>query len=124
MKRLILPGVILSVLFFVGSCYYDREEALYPSYNASCDTTNITFSTTITTVLSNSCWSCHSASNAATFGNNIKLVSYTDVSSQITTVITSINHTSSKPMPKNAPKLPACQLNQFDIWVKKGMPNN
>jgi hypothetical protein len=123
MKRLILPAIILSFIFF-SSCYYDSEEALYPSYSNTCDTSNVTFSGTITTILNNSCWSCHSNSTAGTWGNNIRLESYSDVSSQINTIIPAINHIGNKPMPKNSSKLPVCSLNQFDIWVRIGMPNN
>jgi hypothetical protein len=123
MKQLILPAVILFLISF-GSCYYDSEEALYPSYDATCDTSNVTFSVSITDILNNSCWGCHSASTANTWGNKIVLVTHGEVTSQISKIIPSINHTGPYPMPKNSSRLLKCDLDKFDIWVRKGMPNN
>ena len=124
MKRLIFPAIILFVIFF-ASCYYDSEEALYPSYNSSCDTTNVTFSGSITPILSSNCWGCHSNSNAASFGNNIKLENYSDVTAQINSILPAIKQTGTiSPMPKNGTKLSACSISKFDIWVRIGMPNN
>jgi hypothetical protein len=124
MKRLILPSIVVILIFF-GACYYDSEEALYPSYNNSCDTSNVTFSATIIPILSNNCLGCHSNSSAASLGANIKLQDYADVQSQISTVIQAINHTGGlSPMPKGGNKISTCSLTQFDIWVRKGTPNN
>ena len=123
MKRLILPVIILSVIFF-ASCYYDTEEALYPPFSNTCDTSYVSFSGQITSILSNTCWSCHSDATAANWGNNIIIVTYGDVTSQINTILPSINHTGTKPMPKDSPKLLACQLKQFEIWVRNKMPDN
>jgi len=123
MKRLIIYPVTIALfpLFFV-SCYYDNEEALYPTLNASCDTTNVTFSGTIVTILSNNCYSCHSNSNSA-IGGNIRLESYANVSSNSAKIVPAINQTGAKPMPPTG-KLRACSIAQFDIWRRNGMPNN
>jgi hypothetical protein len=126
MKRLVLSFITIAVflLFFV-SCYYDSEEALYPTLSTSCDTTNVTFSGTIVSILDNNCYSCHSNSTAARNGNSIALQNYSDVTARITSVIGSIKHTGSySPMPKNGGLIKACSISQFDIWIKKGMPNN
>lgn len=126
MKRLVLSFTTIAIflLFFV-SCYYDSEEALYPTLSTSCDTTDVTFSGTIVTILDNNCFSCHSNSTAARNGNNIALQNYSDVVSKITSVIGSIKHTGSfSPMPKNGGLIKSCSISQFDIWINKGMPNN
>lgn len=124
MKRLILPSIILFVIFFM-SCYYDSQEALYPSYSSSCDTANVTYSGIVVPILRNNCYSCHSNANAASFGANIKLENYNDLTSQMSTVVTAIKHNGSiSPMPKNGGKLSICLLTQIDIWVRKGMLNN
>jgi hypothetical protein len=110
---------------FISSCYYDNEEALYPFYNTSCDTANVTFSGTIKSVLLNNCLSCHSNAAAPSSGNNIRLEVYSDVRAQINAVQGSINHTGNySPMPKNGGKLKACSLKQFDIWIRQGILNN
>jgi hypothetical protein len=126
MKRLIISfGVIAIFSFFIVSCYYDNEEALYPSYNNTCDTTNVTYSGTIVPILNNSCYSCHSNSTAAGLGNNIRLENYADVQVRAVSIAGSIKHTGSfSPMPKNGGQIKACSITQFDIWVRMGMQNN
>lgn len=124
MKRYLLP-LTLMLVFFVTACYYDNEEALYPSLSSACDTTGVTFSMTIVPVLSSNCYSCHSNTTAQTFGNNIKLENYADVKSNATAVAGSIKQTGTySPMPKNGGKLKQCSIRQFDIWVTNGMLNN
>jgi hypothetical protein len=126
MKRLLTPFVtIVTILIFSISCYYDNEEALYPSLNSSCDTSSVTFSGKIATILANSCLACHSNATAASAGNNIRLQDYADVQSRTTAIKGSINHTGTySPMPKNGGKLNACSLKMFDIWIRNGAPNN
>jgi hypothetical protein len=123
MKRLIifLPFIAIFLLFFV-SCYYDNEEALYPTLNTSCDTTIVTFSGTIVPILSNSCYSCHSNATAA-FGGNIHLEAIADVRTNSAKIVVSIKQTGTKPMPPGG-KLKVCSITQFDIWVRNGMLNN
>ncbi len=124
MMRLLLL-LMVTALTLLGSCYYDSEEALYPSYNTSCDTVNVTFSGTITSILAGNCLSCHSNATAAGFGNNIRLEDYADVQSKAAAIAGSIKHTGSySPMPKNGGKIKDCSIRQFDIWVRAGMPNN
>ncbi|HVN58486.1 MAG TPA: hypothetical protein VMT63_09335 [Bacteroidales bacterium] len=124
MKRYILPAIFVLFAFF-AACYYDSEEALYPSYSNNCDTSSVKFSTSITTILSNNCWSCHSNSTAASFGSNIKLQDYADVKAQIGSIIPAINQTGAiSPMPKGGSKLSSCSLTLFNIWVRNGTPNN
>jgi len=126
MKRLFSSLTFVAIiLMFLGSCYYDSEEALYPSLNSACDTTNVTFSGKIAPMLANSCLSCHSNATAAGSGNGIRLENYADVKTRATALAGSIKQTGTySPMPKNGGKLKACLITQFDIWVKNGMLNN
>jgi hypothetical protein len=126
MKRVFISFLAIAIyLFLFESCYYDNEEALYPTLNTACDTTNVTFSGTIVPILSNSCYSCHSNSTAASSGNNIRLENYSDVVSRAVAVTGSIKHTGSySPMPKNGGMIKACSITQIDIWIRNGMPNN
>lgn len=124
MNRFLL-ALILIVIFMSGSCYYDNEEALYPVLDTSCDTSNVTFSSTIVTIFSNSCYSCHSNATAASAGNNIRLENYADVVAIADAIAGSIKHTGSyAPMPKNSGMIKACSISQFDEWIRKGMINN
>ncbi len=126
MKRLFLYFVtIVTIIIAVSSCFYDNEEALYPTLNSTCDTTNVTFSGKVVPILQNNCLSCHSNAMAQSAGNNIALENYADVSSQASLISTSINPTGAiSPMPKNGSKLKACLITTFDIWVRIGKPNN
>jgi hypothetical protein len=125
MKRLIIISIIAGFSCFIVSCYYDNEEALYPQLNTACDTSNITFSLTIVTMLSDNCYSCHSNANAAANGNNIRLQDHADVVANNVDISNSIKHIGSKsPMPKNGGQISDCSITQFDIWVRNGMPDN
>jgi hypothetical protein len=126
MKRL-LPVIIIFFLVSVtlSSCYYDNEEALYPSLSSSCDTINVTFSAKIAPILSNNCLSCHSNATAASAGNNIRLQDYNDVKARTSAIAGSIKHTGTySPMPKNGGRLNTCSITLVDIWIRNGAPNN
>ena len=124
-RRLLYFVTIVTIIIAVSSCFYDNEEALYPSLNSTCDTTNVTYSGKVVPVLANNCLSCHSNATAASAGGNIALENFADVSSQAASISAAINHTGSlSPMPKNGSKLKACLISTFDIWVRNGKPNN
>jgi len=126
MKQMLLILVtFVTILMFSVSCYYDNEEALYPSLTSSCDTTNVTFSGKIVPLLANNCLSCHSNATAASAGNNIRLENYPDVKTRTTAIAGSLKQSGTySPMPKNGGKLNVCLISQFDIWVKNGAPDN
>ena len=123
MKRLFLYlSTMIILTFFIVSCYYDNEEALYPTITNTCDTSNVTFSVTITAILSNNCYSCHSNGNSS-FGGGIRLQDITDVMTNSARVVAAIKQIGPYPMPPGG-KLGSCSITQFDIWVRNGMPNN
>jgi hypothetical protein len=122
MKQLIIFIIILSILGV--SCFYDTEESLYPDLG-SCDTTNVTYSGSIVPLLDNDCLSCHAAVVAAEKGGSINLEGYQNVYDVKEYILGSIRHEStSKPMPKDAAKLKDCLIQQFEIWVADGAPDN
>ena len=118
MKRFIL--LTLTVIIFPPiflSCYYDSEEALYPSFG--CDTTNITYTSAIAPIMENYCTSCHGGSSPEA---SISLTSFADVKSYAPLITPAIKHTGTFPMPKNAGKLNECTIRQWDLWLMAGMP--
>lgn len=124
-RKYSLFAIIILILLIIGSCYYDNEETLYPTLGVVCDTSNVTFSGSISPMLANNCLSCHSNSTAASAGNGIRLQDYADVKTHAVAVEGSIKQSGTfSPMPKNGGKLKPCLIAQFDIWVKNGMPNN
>jgi hypothetical protein len=125
MKRLFisLATIAIFLLFFV-SCYYDNEEALYPSLNNSCDTTNVTYSGTIAPMLNSYCTGCHSGSPPS---GGISLTSFANVqavtSSGLLMNALTGNGVPIMPLPPSG-SLPTCKIGQLQIWVRNGIPNN
>jgi len=123
MKKIFLVFAVLS--FLAVACYYDSEEVLYPQVSDTCDTTNVTFSTTISALLANNCYTCHSNSSAATFGNGIALEDYADVKNRADAVLGSIKHEAAySPMPKGGGVLNDCLIREMEAWVNAGTPDN
>ena len=122
--------IILSVCFtsvFFHSCFYDKEELLYMTPDSDCDTINVSYSATISPIISTYCLSCHGNSVTATNGNNIKLENYTDLKVQVDNgkFRGAVFHEPGfSEMPKNAGMLNTCQLNQINTWLNAGAPNN
>ncbi len=124
MRRKILIITFLTAVI-AGSCYYDSEEVLYPQISSGCDTTAVTYSGNIVSLLQNHCWTCHSNSTAAAFGNNIALENYADIKTQSTAILPAIRQDGSvPPMPQGGAKISDCLIQQFTIWVNNGAPQN
>jgi hypothetical protein len=116
---------LLSGIAFLSSCSYNNEKELYPAQLANCDTSNVTFNNRIIFILANNCFSCHSHPVADLWGDGIHLEAYANVKSRIMKISNVINHTGGvSPMPKNAAKLNACTLKQFEVWIRTGTPEN
>ncbi len=117
--------IIILAAVITGSCYYDSEEYLYPQLNNNCDTTSVTFSGSVIPLLQDHCWSCHANSNAAALGNNIRLEDYNDIKAESPFLLGAIRHEPPRSfMPKDAPMLSNCLIQQFAIWVDDGTPQN
>jgi hypothetical protein len=122
MKKLILP----LVFFILSGCYYDSEEALYGTPNTVCDVSVTKFSTEVKPILQSNCLACHSNSAAAGSGSGIKLQDYADVKTYVDNgkLVSSIQHTSSFPMPKGGGKLTDCNILVINTWISKGALND
>ncbi len=125
MKRTVLPTYLLvwvTVLALFTSCYYDSEEDLYPTLE--CDTSNVTYTSTVLPLLQRNCYVCHEA--AANFGN-ITLEGYANLKRFVDNgqFLGAIKHQSGfSPMPQNAPQLLECNIEKIEAWVNAGAPNN
>jgi hypothetical protein len=107
------------------SCYYDREDYLYPNTATSCDTTNVTYTATVSKIMGTYCATpgCHSTTSHA---SNIILDTYagTKASAQNANFLGSINHSSGlSAMPQGGSKLSDCDISKLTIWVNKNYPN-
>jgi hypothetical protein len=120
--KIIITVFALSILLY--GCYNNSEEYLYPNINTNCDTTNVTFSSTISSIISENCLSCHQGSNPE---GGIELSNYANVKIQADNgkLLGTVQQLSGySAMPKGAAKLSDCKINQIKIWINKGTQNN
>lgn len=114
-------------MLMISSCYYDKEELLYPgSANGPCtDTTGIaSYTQKVTPILRQYCYSCHASGFPS---GNIQMGTYTadKVIAQNGKLFGSINHSAGySPMPQSGGKLSNCQLSVIKKWIDEGMLNN
>jgi hypothetical protein len=120
MKKGITIGTIISTLIIAG-CRYDVEP------NVACDTSNVTYSSTITSIISSyGCLSpsCHGGDHPA---SGFKLDTYDGVKAKVTDgrLFGAISHLSGfVAMPENAPKMSPCDIDKVKAWIDAGAPNN
>ena len=118
-------------LLFAGAalytgCYYDKASLVYPN-GSDCDTTGIQLSTDLNSIMQTSCFSCHGAANASSFGGGYNLENYNTVKSLATsgTLMSAITQDgNASPMPQGGSKLSDCNINKFSAWINSGTPNN
>lgn len=94
------------------------------SCDEDCDTTNVTYSGTIWPIIELSCFGCHSGPEPS---GGIALTSYASITQVANNgkLFGAINHENGfSAMPKNAPKLSDCKIDQVKIWIEDGTPNN
>lgn len=121
MKRI---AVLLLIVCGLSSCYYDSVEELYPQ--ATCDTTNVTYSATIKPLVDQSCAiaGCHNAPTP-TGWDFTKFDKLKQAATTNNKLMLSITHSAgASAMPKNMPKLDDCSIAKFRIWVAAGAPQN
>lgn len=121
-------GMLAIVPFFMfQGCYYDSKEYIFPEAMNSCDTTSITYTTSIQPALDQYCLACHSNNTAQSYGANVKLEDYSDVfvAAQNGSLYGAMSHSAGySPMPKGASQLSDCILVSFKSWIDAGSPNN
>ena len=111
-------------MLLVSSCYKDKKEILYPDNN--CDTSNVTFTSTIKPIMNNFCATsgCHQGAAAAA-GIDLSNYSGAKIIADNGRLMGTINFSSGfSPMPKNASKLSTCDINKISSWINKGALNN
>lgn len=119
--RLCIFGWILS--FGVSSCYYNKEEKLYPKND--CDTSSITWNGQIKALFASSCVTgCH---DAATGFSGIVLDSYDKAKKAVEqgNLICNIEQlpgATCSPMPKGGAKWASCKITQVKVWKSRNYP--
>ncbi len=103
-----------------------QEGALNELCNSgnSCDTSAVTYTSTIAPIMQNNCTGCHSASNPS---GGIQLTAYSGVAAIAGNgkLVGSVNFAPGfSSMPQNGSQLNACDRKKIAIWVAHGYPNN
>lgn len=121
-KRILaFSGIALSL----SGCYYDNEEELYPVSSVACsDTTNVSYSSKVSTIMNAYCVSCHSSGNPS---HGIVLDTYSSVKAfadegSLLGCITSDPNYSFMPLGGN--QLSTCNIGYVRNWIKEGAKNN
>lgn len=124
MQRIFQIILLIAGVVFIQSCYFDKEEILYPSSGNNCDTTNVTYSGTVAPIMEISCDGCHG-------GNNPFAGILTDNYDDLKVIVDNgkfwgaISHDPQySPMPKDRPQLSDCSLLQIQIWIDNGALND
>ena len=120
-KILILFSFLIALGMLVPSCYYDKEQTLYPFQK--CDTTNVTYTQTIVPILSSNCYVCHTSGNPLT---TTKLDTYDGIYAVAANgkLVPAVDQTGPKPMPNNGSKLDDCSIAKIKRWVDNGAKQN
>lgn len=121
---------VLLLLTVVPGCVKHNEETIFPKGaipgSSSCDTTNVSYSRTISVILMQNCalTGCH-ASSSSTGGYTLD--NYNGVKAIVASgrIIGAITHTSGYvPMPKDRAMLNECQIGLVKSWIGQGGQNN
>ncbi len=115
-------AVALSIMISVSGCAYDNEEDLYPGL--ICDTQLATYQAVIVPIMTNYCLGCHSTD--ANLGE-VSLEGYDNLINYVNNgrLLGSIRHQSGfSPMPKDQPKIPACDIAKIEQWIASGAKND
>ncbi len=125
MKNIFCILAITICIISTNACKYDKAEILYPPTTSNCDTAGIvSYSAKIVPILTAKCYSCHIGVGAS--GGIVMGTHATDKVIAVNgKLIGSINHASGfSPMPKNEPKMNACDIAKIKKWVDAGSLNN
>lgn len=103
-----------------------QQGALNLTCDSDCDTTNVTFSTTIMPLITLKCKGCHSGASPS---GNVALTNYTQVKATVTsgTLMGSILHQPgfvAMPQPVGSASLPDCDIRKLQIWIAAGALDN
>lgn len=92
----------------------------------SCDTTNVTFSTSVKPLIDLRCKGCHGPNNP---GGGVKLTNYDEIktvalSGELYGTITHNPNYKPMPYPEGNAMMPQCEIDVIRIWIEDGVPNN
>lgn len=116
--------MVVAITF--ASCFYDKADVVYPLSASTCDTTTVTYSNQIVSILNAQCNYCHGAA-ANSIGGGIYLNTYAALKPYVTngSFLNSIlQNGKASAMPKNGAKMDNCSILKIQSWINKGALNN
>ncbi|MEZ4957811.1 MAG: hypothetical protein R2825_29910 [Saprospiraceae bacterium] len=111
--------VITSIALWIEQGALDNS-----SGGSGCNTDNVTYGNTVTTIIATWCYACHAGSNPVGL---IRLDSYAAVKAAVNDgkLLGTIRHDAGfKAMPDGGGKLPDCDIEQIEKWVNDGALDN
>jgi hypothetical protein len=90
----------------------------------TCDTSNVTYSTSVSKILQTYCTGCHGGSSPS---GSVDLTTYSNVLAQVNNgkLWGDVSHASGyNAMPLGGTSLTSCELSTINTWIKNGAPNN
>lgn len=120
-----IPLLMFISILWMSGCYYDIEQDLYGG-ESPCNTIDVNFSGVVNPIIANNCLSCH---NVGLANGNVRLDSYTEIKKYVDNgkLLSSIkrDEINAKAMPPvPAAPLGNCQVEQIEVWINAGAPNN
>ncbi len=127
-KAAVFFGSLIALSIGTGSCYYDKEELLYPD-TLACDAMMVSYMEELEPIFSANCYGCHSNAQSQTAGAGISLEGHANVSGYVSNtaerLIGAISHESGfSPMPKGGARLSDCDISKIQAWINAGAENN
>jgi hypothetical protein len=116
-QHLFFAFAIIISTALVFSCKKDRVPA--EIVDANC-TDTISFAAAILPMIEANCVSCHGVGNSTGY----TLTDYSNISSNASAVLSSIQPNSSNLMPQGGPALNDSLIQQFSCWKNQGALNN
>ena len=117
---------VILVSCLLTACFYDKGDVVYPTTSSVCDTTSITYSNQIVTILNAQCNYCHGAS-ANSIGGGIVLNTYAALKPYVSNgrfINSILQNGKASAMPKNGAKIDNCSILKIQSWINKGALNN
>ena len=113
----------LFILVFVGlllfSCTYNNKEELYQDFPQECTTTGMTYTNTISSIVSQNCLACHATGGIA--APVLETIDQLKANEAIIKDLISRPLGDTEVMPKGGP-MQKCSIDQVLAWYADGAP--
>lgn len=129
-SKLYVLGSVLMLLVAgaaLHGCSKANETALQQESNLTCDTAGMKLQADILPILTDNCFSCHSAQTYLSSGSNLNYEDFNTLKAEADNgdLLNAIQHTGGvTPMPLDLPKLSDCEINKIRDWINNGTQDN